>query len=330
MALPTPQENEAREAFLDRCMLDSEAREQYPDSGNRFAFASARWEMHMVTKSDEPRTLYISRPVLNADELIAWAKKAGFETTYQPEDLHVTQVYSRRPLDWFTVPPAMREVHIPAGGPRMLQRLGDKGAVVLRFNCPALAERWKEVMELGASWDYDAYRPHVTITLNAAGLDLSQVEPYQGEIILGMEKFGEVKEHWQDSHTEKLGVRAQVLKVEGEKRIAYGWFSVVEEMGLPVVDHHADIISEETLVAAAHKYMLESRAGKVMHKGKRVADVVESVVFTKDLQQALGINLGKVGWFGGMQFRDDEIWAKVKKGELKEFSIGGFSHRLPL
>ena len=43
----------------------------------------------------------------------------------------------------------------------------------------------------------------------------------------------------------------------------------------------------------------------------------------KDVQKALGIDLGKVGWFGAMRFRDDEVWAAVKSGKFRAFSIGG-------
>lgn len=117
----------------------------------------------------------------------------------------------------------------------------------------------------------------------------------------------------------------RICKVDGERKLAYGWFSVIEENGQPVVDSQGDVIDEEVLVDAAHRFLTDSRAGKMMHKGRRVADVVESIVLTRDVQKALGIELpeGRIGWFAAMKFRDDDVWDRVKSGELQAFSIGG-------
>ena len=74
------------------------------------------------------------------------------------------------------------------GGARTVEPLGDKGAVVLKFTSPELQARWKQYRDAGASWDYDSYTPHVTLTYDGAGVDLSKVEPYTGPIDLGPEK----------------------------------------------------------------------------------------------------------------------------------------------
>ena len=67
-----------------------------------------------------------------------------------------------------------------------------------------------------------------------------------------------------------------------------------------------------------------------MHAVIGVGEVVESVVLSKDLQQALGINLGIEGWFVGVHVQDADTWARVQKGELTMFSIGGTGERTPL
>lgn len=120
-----------------------------------------------------------------------------------------------------------------------------------------------------------------------------------------------------------------VLKLDEEKHIVWGWFSVIEEDGQAVIDKHGHIIEADVLQKAAHEFVLDSRAGKVMHNGTRVADVVDTIVFTKELQAALGIDLKKVGWFGGMQIRDPALWARVQKGDLPAFSIGGYAKEIP-
>ncbi|CAN0594097.1 unnamed protein product, partial [Laminaria digitata] len=47
-----------------------------------------------------PRTLYVRRDVLNADEIISWAKEQGFKTTLPADDMHVTVAFSRDRVDW--------------------------------------------------------------------------------------------------------------------------------------------------------------------------------------------------------------------------------------
>ena len=145
---------------------------------------------------------------------------------------------------------------------------------------------------------------------------------------LVLESPGETVEKSGDEDLEEFEfeLRGEITKLEDEQQIAYGWFSVIEEDGIIVEDVEGDVISEKSITKAAHS-ILDSRAGKLMHKGEAVADIVESIVFTHDLQKALGIDLKKVGWFGGMKFHDDDVWADVKSGKFPAFSIGGTGQR---
>lgn len=158
-----------------------------------------------------PRTLYVSRPVVNAKDIIKWAKSVGFDTTLPPEDLHVTVAYSRAPVDWIAVGQDGHwgpvedgsKLTVPEGGPRVLEFLGPKKAAVLMFANNALRYRHSQIMDTGASWDWDSYQPHITLSYDATDLDLGKIEPYQGEIVLGPEKFAEVDEDWSDDIVEK-------------------------------------------------------------------------------------------------------------------------------
>ena len=123
--------------------------------------------------------------------------------------------------------------------------------------------------------------------------------------------------------TEDFSISAEITKVDSEKRVVYGWASVIEKDGNQIVDHQGHIIEINELTTAAHDFMLESRVGKEMHDGSKVSDVVESVIFSNELQDSLGIDLGKVGWMIGMKIHDDATLLKFKNGELKDFSIGG-------
>jgi hypothetical protein len=120
---------------------------------------------------------------------------------------------------------------------------------------------------------------------------------------------------------------AYIVKTQPELRTVWGWASVIEEAGQPVVDLQGDVITEPDLVAAAHRFAAV-RTIKAMHQGEPIGELVESLVLTKSLQQALGVDLGLVGWIIGARITHDDAWAAVKAGHLPAFSIGGTGVRV--
>src|SRR5580704_3504076 len=159
-----------------------------------------------------PRTLYVQRDVLNGDEIRAWAKQQGFKTTVPASDMHVTITFSRTPVDWMkvasnswssTVDKGGGELQTTPGGPRLIEKFGD--AVVLLFANAELTWRHDEMVKAGCSWDFPEYQPHITISWNAEGSDLSKIEPYQGAIRMGPEIFEEVKDDWKGGIIEDAG-----------------------------------------------------------------------------------------------------------------------------
>lgn len=147
------------------------------------------------TRDAAPRTLYVRRDVLNAAEIIAWAKEQGFATTLPADDMHVTITFSRDPVDWMEMGSTWEdEVKVPRGGARLMEKFGE--ARVLLFNSNMLRWRHDEMVEKGASWDHPEYQPHITISYDPDSPDLANVEPYQGEIMLGPEIFQEVFADW--------------------------------------------------------------------------------------------------------------------------------------
>lgn len=145
-----------------------------------------------------PRSLYVSRKVTNAAEILKWAKAQGFTSTLAAGDLHVTVAYSRDPVDWMAVGSSWSggekgTLTVSPGGPRLVEKFGG-GAVVLLFGSSELSWRHRDIVESGASWDWPDYNPHITITYEPGDVDLSKVEPYRGKIELGPEVFEEVEE----------------------------------------------------------------------------------------------------------------------------------------
>lgn len=158
--------------------------------------------MQQAANDAAPRTLYVSRKVVNAADLIEWAKGQGFKTTLPAGDLHVTLAYSRTPVDWMKVGESWAsELKVAAGGPRLMERFGE--ARVLLFKAAELDWRHESIKAAGASWDHSEYQSHITISYDPESPDLGSIEPYQGEIILGPELFAEVKEDWQAGISEE-------------------------------------------------------------------------------------------------------------------------------
>jgi hypothetical protein len=155
----------------------------------------------MAANDATPRPLYVSRKLLNAGDVIAWAKAQGFETTLPAADLHVTVAFSRAPVDWMKAGESWSgdgkgNLTVQAGGPRMVEALGDKGAVVLLFASHDLDWRHRALREAGASWDWAEYQPHVTLSYRAGAVDLAAVEPYRGPLVFGPEIFEALDDDW--------------------------------------------------------------------------------------------------------------------------------------
>jgi len=121
----------------------------------------------------------------------------------------------------------------------------------------------------------------------------------------------------------------QVIKLDEDQRILYGWASVSTYKGKPVVDLQGDIIDMETLEKAANSFMESVRVGMTMHDVSKVTgQVIHSMPVTQKLCEALGIQSDTEGWMVGYKVYDDEVWEAVKSGEYRAFSIGGRANRV--
>lgn len=146
---------------------------------------------HRDEAGDDPEPLYISRPVLNKKDFSDWAEAQGL--TLDTSELHVTILYSRSPIDWFSLGFDWSGndsglVTIPAGGPRRLAEFGD--VVVLRFGAHSFEWRHQQLIDLGGSHDFPEYKPHVTLP----GIP-ADAEPYTGKIVFGPEEFAPLRLH---------------------------------------------------------------------------------------------------------------------------------------
>lgn len=122
----------------------------------------------------------------------------------------------------------------------------------------------------------------------------------------------------------------EISKVDESQHLVFGWFSVVEDAnGNIVVDKQGDFIEPKDLEDAAYDYVLYAReAGEMHDKTTGIGKLVASIVTTKDIQKAMGINpIIQIGWFGGFQIHDENVWKKIVNKEYSMFSIGGKGQR---
>lgn len=124
--------------------------------------------------------------------------------------------------------------------------------------------------------------------------------------------------------------RFKIQKSDDDKMLAFGWANVsVSETGEQIEDYHGDLIDTEVLEKAAYDFVELYREGGEMHERGDCAVLVESMVFTKQKQTALGIQEGTIpeGWWIGFKVTDPDVWGKVKDGTYSMFSIEGTAIR---
>jgi hypothetical protein len=123
----------------------------------------------------------------------------------------------------------------------------------------------------------------------------------------------------------------EFTKFDDDKRLAFGWASVVSINGQPVVDRQGDYITADDLEDAAYAYVHKSRVGGDMHRREQidgtavhVSDMVESMVFTDEKVAKMGLPEDfPRGWWVGFKVNDPQVWQEVRKRGRTGFSIHG-------
>lgn len=132
-------------------------------------------------------------------------------------------------------------------------------------------------------------------------------------------------------------VVTEIAKFDEDERTVFGWASITEMDGVPVIDRQGDMIDSVEMAKAAYEYVVGSRTGGHQHRRTetneplKVSDMIESVVFTPEKIAKMGLPpTTPVGWWVGYRVHDDEIWKAVKDGDITGFSIHGKGRRIPV
>lgn len=126
-------------------------------------------------------------------------------------------------------------------------------------------------------------------------------------------------------------IELDIAKMKTDEQLVFGWANVsVDKNGDIPLDWEGDITSPEVLEKAAYQFVLNYRESGEMHEGETTGYMIESVMFTKQKMEAIGIPEGTIpeGWWIGFFIPDIEVVAKIKDGTYNMFSIQGKAKKL--
>ena len=297
----------------------------------------------MITKNNDKNVLFIGLKVTGADYL---AVKGG----EAPEDFHITLCYAhfryRSDEEDMTcrIQSAIDKVRglIPerirfdAIDRFEASDSSDGKDVIFARVAPGQLEKahdafFKAMKEEGIQLNstFPVYNPHMTLAYIDPGKDykLSKIDVTGKitKILIG---------HGVDSDASRENTFS-IQKSDEDKRLVFGWANIaIRANGEQIEDLQGDIVDPEDLEEGVYQYVLNFRdAGEEHIPGlRKKARMVESVVFTNEKLQAMGIPAGTVplGWWIGFYVDDDETWEKIKNGTYTMFSIEGRGTRIPI
>lgn len=129
------------------------------------------------------------------------------------------------------------------------------------------------------------------------------------------------------------GTQVQIVKARADEHLVFGWANIAKDKnGKYPLDWDQDQTQPEELEKAVYKYVQGNDGTGENHQGDTKGSLVESVMFTKEKMGAMGIPDGLIpeGWWVGFHVPDEEVFAKIKKGDYGMFSVQGKGFRIPI
>lgn len=141
--------------------------------------------------------LYVHRKLLNGGSFHQWAIDNNVPNPIQPEEMHVTQVYSKKPVKLMPDHQvSMLQLNKPNMHLETFPSQDNKRALVIRFDDKYFHDRFLQAKAAGASYDYGEYKPHVTISYDVDDFDYTKLKPPELPMIFGSEEHSPLDEDW--------------------------------------------------------------------------------------------------------------------------------------
>lgn len=131
------------------------------------------------------------------DALASFCAVNDIPNPISKSDMHTTIIYSEQGNPNFEWQPTYQEpIKAKFAGFDMFGE--EKNVLVLKLKSPELSRRHKELMEeYGLSYNFDEYRPHITLSYDAEGFDISKLDDYFGDLIITGEDANELDTDWE-------------------------------------------------------------------------------------------------------------------------------------
>ena len=136
-------------------------------------------------------------------------------------------------------------------------------------------------------------------------------------------------EEWKESAGVEKAWVSEIVKADSERQVCYG----VVLKPAPFVDSQGDVLTEDEIEKAAHRYMEDYRRYDLQHEedvDKQKAIPVESYIAPQDLvweMNEVKKTVPKGSWVLVTHVKDAEIWKGIKEGKVNAYSIVGTGYR---
>ena len=138
----------------------------------------------------------------------AFAKENEIPNHVPSKKLHSTVLYSRKYLPDYEAPGDYKTplTGKPTGFDVWKSQPDEDGktsnCLILKYGCPELTKRHKSLMdEHGATFDFDKFDPHVTLSYDIGDMDVSKLKPDVGDINITSEYKEDLNFDWAKDNT---------------------------------------------------------------------------------------------------------------------------------
>lgn len=116
-----------------------------------------------------------------------------------------------------------------------------------------------------------------------------------------------------------------IVKTETEQRLVFGVVYAPD-----VLDAHGDFMTATEIEKACNLYGATMQVVNKQHGEDVAVDVVQNYIAPADFVADNGVTIKKGTWLQVMKVHDDDLWAKIKSGEMTGYSFEGYAVRTPV
>lgn len=139
------------------------------------------------------KPLFVGRKVEkeSAVKLRKFAHELGLTSALPVEDMHMTVVFSKTEVNWHDLEADNKKIIVTLSHLEMLGQNKDVLALNIK-DYPYLNRRNKYYLDNGATSDWPDYKPHITLSWKASGLNVDLTKKFNDQIILEAEYFDDI------------------------------------------------------------------------------------------------------------------------------------------